>query len=74
MTTVAMFSDAAFMSIEKWPTEAEARAFVTGCAHAAKLYEREMTGYVMPTEIDLMRANEDATEADRAVDAYLGTK
>ncbi len=72
----ALFADKAFMSTETQPTELEARAFIGGCARAAKLYDpdREMTGYVLPGEEALMRQLEDETEADRAMDDYRGNQ
>lgn len=64
---LALFADGAFMSVETWPTQIEAVAFIAGCSHAAKLYEREMTGYLLPIEEKLMKENEDDTEYDRAM-------
>jgi hypothetical protein len=70
--TIALFADRAFMDIEAQPTDLEARAFVSGCAHAAKLYEREMTGYLLPHDESLMRQLEDDTECDRAMTEWRG--
>lgn len=74
VVAIALFADKAFMGIETQPTEAIARAFVSGCAHAARLYRREMTGYVLPQDEPLMRANEDDTECDRAMDDFRGQR
>lgn len=70
----ALFADKAYMDIESQPTDLEARAFISGCAHAARLYEREMTGYLLPQEEPLMRQNEDDTECDRAMTDFRGQR
>jgi hypothetical protein len=70
----ALFADKAYMDMETQPTKELAKAFIGGCAHAATLYEREMTGYVLPDEETLMRQNEDDTECDRAMADYKGNR
>lgn len=74
MIMFALFADKAFMGIESEPTEQDARTYIRGCARGARMYEREMTGYVLPVDEKLMRENEDETECDRAMDDFKGQK